>query len=148
MRTTRTHNLRDGAVTHDLLDDQGRLLRQTVANEDGHLLEVRKFSPGGRGPAVAITLAPPEYRVDIFNWNNPKPVIPQWKLAALMEKYPDGSINWPKVAGGLGFKVRAGWRWPGDLKRGRECGMEIFGDVLGWVHRTFKNTGGDWAQAR
>ncbi len=148
MKTTTTHNLQDGAVTHDLLDDQGRLLRQTVANEDGHLLEVRRFSPGGRGPTVTTTLAPPEYRVDIFNWNNPQPVIPPWKLAALMEKYPDGSINWPKIAGGLGFKVRAGWNWPSDLKRGRECQMEVFGETLGWVHRTVKNTGGDWASAR
>ena len=148
MRTTRTHNLQDGTVTHDLMDDGGNMIQQTVANEDGDPLEVRRFSPGGRGPTVTITLAPPEYRVDIFNWNSPEPVIPHWKLANLVEKYPDGSINWPKIAGGLGFKVRAGWNWPSHLQRGRECEMEIFGEVLGWVHRTVKNTGGDWTSAR
>ena len=148
MRTTTTHNLQDSTVTHDLLDDQGRLLRQTIANEDGHILETRVFAPGGRGPTATITFAPPEYRVDIINWNSPKPVIRQSKLADLMEKYPDGSINWPKIAGGLGFKVRASWNWPSHLRRGRECEMEIFGETLGWVNRAIKNTGGDWVRAR
>ena len=148
MRTTRTHNLQDNTVTHDLLDDQGRLLRQNIANEDGHLLETRAFSPGKRGPTATLTFTPSSYRVDIFNWNNPKPVIRPWTLANLMEKYPDGSINWPKIAGGLGFKVRAAWNWPNDLKRGRECEMEIFGENLGEIHRFIKNTGQDWVRAR
>ena len=148
MGTIRTHNLLDSTVTHDLLDDQGKLLRQTVANEDGHILETRVSAPERRGPTANITLTPREYRVDIFNWNSPKPLIQPWKLANLMENYPDGSVNWPKIAGGLGFKVRAGWNWAGDLKRGRECAMEVFGERLGDVHRFIKNTGGDWVQAR
>ena len=132
------HNLADRTITYELLNERATVHKRIVTDREGNPISAKVLAPDAHGAGAEITFAPPDYRVDLFNFRAAAPKIHRAKLDALIRKYPDRLINWPKVAGDLGFDVRASWNWPSNIRRGYDCEMEVhhrrLGDVSHYLH--------------
>ena len=139
--TTKHHNLADGVITYTTYDGDGRRLRDVVTNEDHHVMETTAYNGLA---SIKYQIDQDGYHLDIFNWRNPDPKISRWELGACIEAFPEREVNWPKIAGAMGLKVRAAWHWENDLRFGYDCDMDIFGDKLGERNRYVRTLERGW----
>lgn len=141
MNTVKHHDLADGVITHTTYDDEGRRISSIVTDENNHLRETTRYN--GQAQST-VKYAPPEYKLDILNWTDPNPKIGRYELAACIEAFPEREVNWPQIAGALGLRVRAAWHWPGDLRFGYDCDMEIRGEGIAERNRYVRTLEQGW----
>lgn len=140
-RVIKHHNLKDGVITYTTYDDGGQRLREVVTDENNHVNEMTNYE--GK-VSVNYRFEPDDYRLDIFNWDNPDPKITRFQLAACIQAMPEREINWPKIAGAMGLKVRASWHWENHLRFGYDCDMDVMGEKLGERDRYVRTLDQGW----
>lgn len=127
MNTTKHHDLKAGLITLTTYDGQGRRISEFMTDENNHPIQATRYD--GQNQAT-IAFPPPEYRLEILNWKEPRRLITRPQLSALIRTFPERNIDWPKIAGAMGHRVRASWHWPNDLQFGYDCDMEVRGDEM------------------
>ena len=149
MRKVVTHNLQDRTTLQEYLDNDGRLVRSIRTGDEDFSPEIT--TKHGRGETV-LYLAPPKFRLDIFNWrvlSNEEPTAGfdvVRILRRMVERSPHRFLNYPRIAKLMGLRVRASWHWPNDLPH-HDCEMEIHWPG-GIGHDTYVRTPEGWKLSR